>query len=717
MTMVSQGQSDWVAAAPVDCNCRVKDLSRRESSSTHSVKVDDDEATERTEMSVRSMPSKDIKVKCRTEIHASHYMESCSSPSDVKSPEQEYHLPSVASNDVTISNTSGITIDLTYQKQRREQDHHKEAFEMALEQMRATNLDPDSDEYAIMFLKVVTQVKAELKKKYESDVTHSRLVPTVYARSKDMAPSKPARVESQSCPRLFANVSESSEDVSPYKPTRVDIQSCPRLIASVSESTKDVTPCKPARLASQPLSRLLVNEPESSNDLTPTKPARMESQLSSSYECDKVCSTYMTPSRKPLRVESQPDLRDHDIHQQQASCRKIQSSYRRYLARKIFLQTIKKARMDRALLENQEDTEGPPSQSVDTPDVDNGLSACNPSCTRIPLKITEKPLRYISLEVPSHSDSSSSSGIKLRNDAGDNRRRQHQMDMGMIGEEQVEGGSMSAPSAPHKTFQSKLYKDIDFVAPMQQNESTKTTSSLHVRNNGRPHSYSTERLTSATAESPTKKSTSSLPTNIFSSPCAAPNNSFGIPTKLNVSSLLQSASATCKKAVPKMMPLGGKTSHRNKASQCTNPTTKRSCASQERKRNPGSRGPDSQSKGRYRDRTCSVERSRNKSSDRISRTDKSRNNSMDQLRGNVRSRSSSREAPMSMGRPRSRSKEMTRIKDRRRTKSQDGLRNDTTERQRSKSKERPIRRSLPAHHSRGADPKSQNKRVFVKVLV
>jgi hypothetical protein len=75
---------------------------------------------------------------------------------------------------LTLGNESYI-MDLAAQKQHREKERHEEALEETLERVQelvnamdpSARPDPDSEEYAILFLRVLPQVKASLQRRYE----------------------------------------------------------------------------------------------------------------------------------------------------------------------------------------------------------------------------------------------------------------------------------------------------------------------------------------------------------------------------------------------------------------------------------------------------------------------------------------------------------------------------------------------------------------------
>lgn len=75
---------------------------------------------------------------------------------------------------LTLGNESYI-MDLAVQKQRREKERHEEALEETLEKVQdivnsmepSKRPNPDSEEYAVLFLRVLPQVKASLQRRYE----------------------------------------------------------------------------------------------------------------------------------------------------------------------------------------------------------------------------------------------------------------------------------------------------------------------------------------------------------------------------------------------------------------------------------------------------------------------------------------------------------------------------------------------------------------------
>ena len=276
--------------------------------------VEDEETTERTEITVNSTSSKDSRPTCLAETTIACSHGSDSTPSEIthvhEMDDQAQQLSSVASDDLTISNQSYI-MDLTCQKQQRDRDRHEEAFEEAIERMKVTGIDADSDEYAIAFLQVLKQVKGEIKQKYEehdrlqderlasalkdSAPTSARSNDVLQNQSKsdllgDVTPERPRRKQSDptskplyeahgsTVPQATSTGLYSTNDTPLVKPDRVESKSCPRLLASQNKSSKDMLPVKPARLESQSCPRLIAQAPQSSKDMSPSMPSRRESQ-------------------------------------------------------------------------------------------------------------------------------------------------------------------------------------------------------------------------------------------------------------------------------------------------------------------------------------------------------------------------------------------------------------------------------------------------------
>ena len=198
--------------------------------------------------------------------------------------------------DLTESGESYI-MDLRAQKKGREKARHEEALTEALERMKQRGLDPDSDEYAIAFLQVLSKVKEEIKSKHEEsdqlldqrldEAVNERMVDGAYC---DTMPIAPTRVESRP-----AN-SNGACDVENYK--------------TPPSSEKDVSPSMPARLDSQatsdptgaPLpSGVLANN--RIHDHTPSAPIRLASELSSSLN---YASNYIKTNKPPLCVKCGP---------------------------------------------------------------------------------------------------------------------------------------------------------------------------------------------------------------------------------------------------------------------------------------------------------------------------------------------------------------------------------------------------------------------------
>ncbi|KAL3904765.1 MAG: hypothetical protein SGILL_009942, partial [Bacillariaceae sp.] len=360
-----------------------------ENDSIPSSEKNDDDTTQRTELSVNSTPSKDS-------IGVTQSSANDDLPPSIRSDASSYtevttlkdELPqSVASDDLTVSNQSYI-MDLTCQKQHRERERHEEAFEEALERMKRNHskLDVNSNEYAILFLKAVAQVKSELEEIYRE---HDRLqdqrlneaMNAETSKRKDLVPTKPTRMESvssaeirtDSCCHVTVN-----NDISPTRPQRKESNTSVNLLqGAMPDSTEDFRPTKPPRMDSRPSSNLL---PEAElacigherpprphrmevspswrlhgngNDMTPTKPARMESQASATMlntHPQESRNKAMTSPPKPERKDSViPDTVHKVSHQPiRAACLRIQTSFRRYSSRKAYLERVRKLQIDQA---------------------------------------------------------------------------------------------------------------------------------------------------------------------------------------------------------------------------------------------------------------------------------------------------------------------------------------------------------------------------------
>lgn len=253
---------------------------------------------------------------------------------------------------LTLGNESYI-MDLATQKQCRDKERHEEALEETLERVQqiVNTMDPtdrpdtDSEEYAIIFLRVLPQVKAALKLRYEEHDRRqdTRLNEALMDELDKREREKPG-VEKSVCSGL-ADITEGNNSDSGSEPSRgIKV----RLVGHQFRSKEDAKTSLAGNHtdSTQPMS--LGTTVEAYSDLP-----MVYDRATKNRACVKIQALYRRYAIRSVFAPLLEGVHAHDRAQAQARAAiKLQASFRRYNTLKMYLSLVGLVR-DQAELEHK----------------------------------------------------------------------------------------------------------------------------------------------------------------------------------------------------------------------------------------------------------------------------------------------------------------------------------------------------------------------------